>query len=264
MPKISANGIGIHYEIEGPTDGPVVTMSHSLSAHSGMWAPQVPALTGRGYRVLRYDTRGHGQTDVPEGPYSLDTLADDAAALLRALGIAKTHFVGLSMGGMIGQTLALKHPQLLRTLTLCDTSSGYPADASAMWEDRISAAEKMGLEPGVETTIERWFSPGFAADSRVVVDSVRAMIRATPVRGYVGCCHAISKLDVTPRLSEIKVPTLVIVGEDDPGTPVAMSRTIQQGITGSELVILPVARHLANTEAVEGFNQALLDFLGRH
>lgn len=264
MASVKANGISVRYRFDGPEGGPVVTMSHSLSANIDMWEPQVAALTDAGYRVLRYDTRGHGGTDVPEGPYSLDTLAQDAAALLQALGIAKTHFVGLSMGGMIGQTLALARPDLLRTLTLCDTASGYPPEAVAMWQDRIAGAEKNGLEPGVETTMDRWFSPGFVAGNKAVCDKVRAMIRATPVKGYIGCCHAISKLAATPNLPKIKTPTLIIVGEDDPGTPVAMSRTIQQGIAGSELVILPVARHLSNMETVKEFNAALLAFLRRH
>lgn len=264
MPKLSANGIAIHYELTGPENGPVVTMSHSLAAHSGMWAPQVPALVGRGYRVLRYDTRGHGQSEVPAGPYTLEMLAEDVIALLQGLGIAKTHFVGLSMGGMIGQTLALMRPDLLHSLVLCDTSSGYPPEAAAQWQERIAAAKAHGLEPNVEPTLERWFSPGFAADNRALMDTVRAMIRNTPVEGFVGCCHAIAKLDLTERISDIRTPTLIIVGEDDPGTPVAMSRTIQERIEGSELVVIPVARHLSNMEAVEPFNAALLDFLGRH
>ena len=264
MPRVSANGISTYYEIEGPENGPVVTLSHSLAAHSGMWAPQMPALVARGYRVLRYDTRGHGQTEAPDGPYSLEMLADDAAALLQALGVAKTHFVGLSMGGMIGQTLALRRPELLRTLTLCDTSSGYPPEAAALWQDRIAAAEANGMEPNVEPTIERWFSPGFVLSNRPVIDSVRAMIRNTPVKGYVGCSHAIARLALTDRLSGITVPTLIIVGEDDPGTPVAMSRTIHERIAGSELVILPTARHLANMETADRFNEALLGFLARH
>ena len=264
MPRFSANGASIHYEMEGPENGRVVTMSHSLSAHSGMWAPQVPALVARGYRVLRFDTRGHGQSNARDGPYSLEMLADDAAGLLRSLGIGKTHFVGLSMGGMIGQTLALKRPELLRTLVLCDTASGYPPESAGLWKDRIAAAQANGLAAGVEGTMDRWFSPGFMASGAPVLDAVRTMIRNTPVPGYVGCCHAISALDLTERLSGIDIPTLIIVGEDDPGTPVAMSRIMHERIAGSELVILPVARHLSNLEDVEGFNAALLDFLGRH
>ncbi|MFN4088470.1 MAG: 3-oxoadipate enol-lactonase [Alphaproteobacteria bacterium] len=264
MATIRANGIDIHYVIEGPAEGPVVTMSHSLTTTLDMWAPQVKPLTERGYRVLRYDTRGHGGTSVTEPPYTLDTLAADAAAMLDALGIARTHFVGLSMGGMIGQTLALARPDLFATLTLCDTSSGYPPEGGQMWADRIAAAEAAGLEANVAPTIERWFSPGFAAANDTALVPVRDMIRHTPVKGYVGCCHAISKLALTDRIAAIAVPTLIIVGEDDPGTPVAMHVTINEKIAGSELVILPTARHLSNIESVEPFNKALIAFLDRH
>lgn len=264
MATVRANGIDVHYVMEGPADGPVVTMSHSLTTTLEMWTPQVKPLIDRGYRVLRYDTRGHGGTSVTEPPYTLDMLAADAAAMLEALGIAKTHFVGLSMGGMIGQTLALARPDLLQTLTLCDTSSGYPPEGASMWADRIAAAEKAGLEANVAPTIERWFSPGYAASNDAALVPVRDMIRNTPVKGYVGCCHAISKLALTDRISAIKVPTLIIVGEDDPGTPVSMHVTINEKIAGSQLVVLPTARHLSNIEAVEPFNAALIGFLDRH
>src|SRR5712692_7992547 len=142
--KISANGISMNYTFDGPADAPVVTMSHSLATDCGMWDPTVPALTGR-FRVLRYETRGHGQTDAPKGAYTLDQLADDALALLQALGIARTHWVGLSMGGMIGQALALKAPGVFASLALCDTSSRIPAEAKPQWADRIKTAETQGM-----------------------------------------------------------------------------------------------------------------------
>src|ERR671936_613374 len=134
--KIAANGISMNYVLEGPADAPVVTFSHSLATDLSMWDPTVAGLTGR-WRVLRYETRGHGQTDAPKGAYTLDQLADDALALLKALGITRTHWVGLSMGGMIGQTLALKAPQVFLSLSLCDTSSRIPAEAKPLWQDRI-------------------------------------------------------------------------------------------------------------------------------
>ena len=264
MATVKANGIDVHYVMEGPADGPVVTMSHSLMTTLGMWEPQVKPLIERGYRVLRYETRGHGGTSVTEPPYTLDTLAADAAAMLEALGIRQTHFVGLSMGGMIGQTLALARPDLLKTLTLCDTSSGYPPEAAAMWNDRIKGAEQGGMEPAVAGTIERWFSPSFAAANDPVVAPVRDMIRGTAVKGFIGCGHAISKLALTEKISAIRVPTLIIVGEDDPGTPVSMHVTIKEKIAGSQMVIIPDARHLSNLEAVEPFNAALLGFLALH
>ena len=258
--KISVNDISMNYTFDGPADAPVVTMSHSLATDRGMWDPTVPALTSR-FRVLRYETRGHGQTEAPRGAYTLEQLADDARALLRALGIQRTHWVGLSMGGMIGQVLALKAPDVLLSLSLCDTSSRIPADAKPQWEDRIRTAEAKGMEPLVEPTLARWFTAPFRERRKDVVDRVATMIRTTPVAGYVGCCHAISALNLTDRLSAIKLPTIVIVGEDDPGTPVAASRLIAESIKGARLEIISSAAHLSNIERPEAFNRSLSGFL---
>src|SRR5882724_2436203 len=156
--KQSANGIEINYVIEG--DGPVVTMSHSLACNLSMWDEQVRALRER-YRVLRFDTRGHGQTSAPSGAYSLDQLANDLLALLKGLGIERTHYVGLSMGGMIGQVFALAHPAMIESLVLCDTTSRYPAAAAAVWEERIRTVEAQGMTPMVEPTLGRWFTAPF-------------------------------------------------------------------------------------------------------
>jgi 3-oxoadipate enol-lactonase len=261
--RITANGISIHYTLNGPAGAPVVTLSHSLATHLGMWEPQVAALAGR-FRVLRYDTRGHGGTDAPAGAYSLDQLAEDARALLAALGIERTHFLGLSMGGMIGQMLALKHPELLRSLVLCDTSSRVPAEGRAMWDERIKVAISQGMDPHVEPTIGRWFTAAFLRARPDVVERVRGIIRETRPQGYIGCGHAIKMLDLTDQLPRIAVPTLVIVGEDDPGTPVAAARTIHERIPGSELVVLKSASHLSNIEQQDEFNQAITAFLARH
>ena len=260
--KVNANGIAMHYTLDGPEGAPVVTLSHSLATTLAMWDPQMSALTSR-YRVLRYDTRGHGGTDAPAGAYSLDLLAADAAALLGALGVARTHWVGLSMGGMIGQTLALKRPDLVASLALCDTSSRVPPEARPTWADRIKTAETQGMEPLVEPTIGRWFTPGFIAGRADAVEPVRAMIRSTSPRGYAGCCHAIAALDLTERLDGITAPTVVIVGEEDQGTPVAASRAIQERIRGAELVVLKSASHLSNVEQPAAFTTALTAFLGR-
>jgi 3-oxoadipate enol-lactonase len=261
--RITANGISMHYTLNGPPSAPVVTLSHSLATHLGMWEPQVAALARR-FRVLRYDTRGHGETEAPEGAYSLDLLAEDARALLDALGVEKTHFCGLSMGGMIGQVLALKHPEMLRSLILCDTSSRIPAEARPMWDERIRVAAAQGMEPHVEPTIGRWFTAPFVTRHADVVEPVRTMIRRTKPQGYAGCCGAIKELDLTEQLHAITTPTLIVVGEDDVGTPVAASRTIHERIKGSELVILASASHLSNVEQAEAFNQAVTVFLAKH
>jgi 3-oxoadipate enol-lactonase len=260
--KVTANGIGIHYTLEGAESAPVIALSHSLSTNLTMWEPQMEVLL-RSHRVLRYDTRGHGGTDVPEGPYTLEMLAEDVQALLHVLGVPKTHFMGISMGGMVGQTLALMAPELLRSLILCDTSSVIPEDAGPVWDDRIRTAETRGMEAHVSATIERWFTPGFQRERPEVIAEVSAMIRATSPRGYIGCAHAIRHLNLTDRLSSIRVPTLIIVGEDDPGTPVSAARAIHEKIGGSELVILKSASHLSNIEQAEAFNRAVSSFLNR-
>jgi 3-oxoadipate enol-lactonase len=261
--KMTANGISMHYTFDGPEGAPLVTMSNSLASNLSMWDPQIPALTSR-YRVLRYDTRGHGGTDAPAGPYSLEELTEDLRALLQALGISRTHFVGLSMGGMIGQMMALKYPQMLQSVVLCDTMSRMPTEAKPLWDERIHMAETRGMEPLVESTIARWFTEPFRQQGAPVLDQVRTMIRTTPPRGYAGCCHAIAALNLTDRLKEITLPTQIIVGEDDPGTPVSASRTIHEQIKGSELVILKSAAHLSNLEQAAAFNQALTAFLAKH
>ncbi len=257
--KLTANGIDIHYEREG--SGPVVTLSHSLGCHLGMWDEQARALRER-YTVLRYDTRGHGRSSAPRGPYTLDGLADDLKGLLDGLGITETHFVGLSMGGMIGQTFALKQPAMVKSLVLCDTTSRYPA-AAPVWEERIRTVEQRGMDPLVEPTLGRWFTAPFRARRPDLMERVGGWIRATPAAGYIGCCHAIPKIDLTHRLGELRCPALVVVGEEDPGTPVEMAREIHAALPSAELAILRSASHLSNVEQPEEFTRVLLGFLDK-
>jgi 3-oxoadipate enol-lactonase len=260
--RITANGIAVNYTLDGPANAPVVTLGHSLAADLTMWDPQLKALTTR-YRVLRYDTRGHGGTDAPAGPYTLEQLAEDATALLQALGIARTHWIGLSMGGMIGQTLALSSPGRLLSLTLCDTSSRVPAEARPVWQERIATAETHGMGPLVEPTIGRWFTAPFRERRPDVIEPVRQRIRTTSPRGYAGCCAAIAQLDLTDQLPAITLPTLIVVGEEDQGTPVAASRAIQAKIAGSQLEIIKSASHLSNLEQPEEFTRIVTSFLDR-
>lgn len=261
--KIVANGVELHCLLEGPEAAPVVTFGNSLATDLHLWDAQADALRDR-YRVLRYDTRGHGRSAAPPGPYGLRELAGDAIALLDALDIERTHFVGLSLGGMVGQVLGLERPDRLRSLALCDTTSRVPAEARAVWRERIAAVLQGGLEPLVEPTVERWLGPGFRRERPDAAERVRRMIRGTSPEGYAGCCHAIAELDLTDRLPGLRVPTLVVVGEDDPGTPVAAAQSLQRAIPGAELAVLPGARHLSNVEQAEAFNRALVDFLARH
>jgi 3-oxoadipate enol-lactonase len=262
--KIEVNGIRINYRVDGPEGAPWVTMSNSLATTHRMWDAQMPAFTPQ-YRVLRYDKRGHGETDATPGPYSFELLADDVLALLDALGITRTHFVGLSMGGMTGMTMALRRPSVLRSLVLCDTTSKDPLGDPALWQQRIDAVTAGGsMEPLVESTLARFLTPDTVKNRSEVADAVRAMVRSTPIGGYAACCQAISQLNLTDRLPAISLPTLVVVGADDPATTVDMARTIHRGIAGSELVVLDNAAHLSNLEQVDAFNEAVLGFLARH
>lgn len=256
--KITANGIDIHYTIEG--EGPLVTLSHSLGCNLSMWDDQAQALKER-YCVLRFDTRGHGDTSAQPGRYTLEQMVEDVHGLLAGLGITATHFVGLSMGGMIGQLFALEYPEMVESLVLCDTTSRWPDGSAPIWEERIQTVQASGMEPLVEPTIERWFTASFRERRRDVTDRIRAMLRATPPEGYVGCCHAIPKIDTTDRLGAIRCPALVIVGEADPGTPVAMARVIYEALPSAELAILSSAAHLSNVEQPEEFNRVLRGFL---
>ena len=258
--KTRANGIEVNYEIHGTEGAPWLVLSHSLACSLRMWDPQIEALRDR-FRILAYDTRGHGATEAPKGAYTLELLADDLFFLIKNLNIMTTHYCGLSMGGMIGQTFALKYPGVFQTLTLADTTSRYPAEAAPLWADRVKTAEAKGMEPLAQPTLERWFTEPFRKSNPAAVDAVRKLILATPVAGYAGCCHALPKINVTGRLKEIKSPILVIVGADDPGTPPSMAKEIHDNAPGSRLVVLPQAAHLANLEQPEGFTRALRDFL---
>jgi 3-oxoadipate enol-lactonase len=258
--KATVNGIDTYYEIHGKEGSPWLVFSHSLACSVRMWDGEVAKHKDR-YRVLAYDTRGHGQSAAPKGPYSLEGLADDLFALLKELKISKPHFCGLSMGGMIGQTFALKYPGVLQTLTLADTTSRYPAEAAPMWEERIRIAESKGMASLVQPTLERWFTEPFRKSHPEKVKPVASLIEKTPVAGYAGCCAAIPKINVTSRLKEIKIPTLVICGKEDPATPPAMAREIQENIPGAKLSLIAQAAHLANIEQPDAFNHALEGFL---
>ncbi len=258
--KIKTNGIEVNYEIAG--EGPWVTLSHSLACNLHMWDDQMAVLT-KHYKVLRFDTRGHGQSGSPPGPYTLDQMADDVKGLLDALGIKQTHWVGLSMGGMIGETFALKYPGVFESLVLADTTSRRPPNAEQMWSDRTKLAQEQGMGALVESTLARWFTEPYRNARKDVMARIAADIRNTPVAGFVGCCQAIAKIDLLDRLQEIKCPVFIMVGEHDHGTPPEMARQIHENLPGSDLLIIPSAAHISNIEQTEVFNKALLGFLGK-
>ena len=258
--NIRINGHSMHYELTGPAKAPVVALSHSLASSTVMWEPQAAALE-KSFRLLRYDTRGHGESEATPAPYSFELLAADFAGLLDALGIGRARFVGLSMGGMIGQALGILHPDRLEGLCLCDTSSRTTSEGAKAWRDRLAVVRKEGLAAQAEPTLGRWFTEGFLKANPPIVRRIREQFLRTPVEGYAGCAEAIIGLDFQDRLQAIRVPTLVVVGEEDPGTPVAAARAIQERIPGAKLEIIPGGRHLPNAEKPEAFNAALLGFL---
>jgi 3-oxoadipate enol-lactonase len=225
-----------------------------------MWDALAVALAPT-FTVLRYDTRGHGQSGTPEGPYSFDQLTGDVVGLLDALKVRRTHFVGLSMGGMIGQHLALANPARLDKLVIANSTSRIPPEAGPLWEERIAIARSQGCTGLVEGTLGRWFTPGFRSAQPLETARIAKLIADTPAAGYIGCAGAIRALDITGKISAIATPTLVIAGADDPGTPPAMSETIASSIPGARLEIIPSASHLSCIEQPETFNRLVAAFL---
>jgi 3-oxoadipate enol-lactonase len=256
--KKTIGDIEVFYTIEG--EGPWLTMSHSLACNTTAWDDQA-ALLSKNFKVLRYDTRGHGQTSATPGPYTLEQLADDAYGLLTALGITQTHWMGISMGGMIGQTMALKYPTLFTSLMLIDTTSRRPDNAQAMWGARITMAKEQGMISLLESTLERWFTEPFRKNHPNAIKSISDGILSTSVDGFCGCCAAIAQINTLDRLKEIQCPAIVMVGEHDHGTPPAMAKQIHDNLPNSEFVLIESAAHIANIEQPEAFNQAIQKFL---
>ncbi|MFN6961998.1 MAG: 3-oxoadipate enol-lactonase [Rhodocyclaceae bacterium] len=259
MGTIHANGIDIHYELSG--SGPVVTLAHSLATDLTLWDGLAAALSER-FTVLRYDARGHGRTSAPEGPYTWPMLVDDLVGLLDRLSIERTHFVGLSMGGMLGQAFALAHPERLGKLVLVSTTSRVPPEAKPLWDERIAIAREKGMQAHVAATLERWFTAPYRAEHPEVMAKIGAMVAATPVAGFAGWGAAIATLDLTAQLGAIRAPTLVVCGAEDPGTPPAANRAIAEAIAGARFEMLPDASHQLVIEQAETFRRILLDFLG--
>lgn len=236
-------------------------LAHALGVDHQLWDSAARRLASR-YRVLRYDARGHGKTSAPHGPYTLFQMADDVAGLLDALSIGQVHFVGLSMGGMVGQVLGVRHAQRLLSLTLCDTVCYTPASAHVMWDERIGQVEAHGMSGIVEPTIQRWLTTPFREAHPDVVERIRGLLRATQPHGYVGTCLAIKALDTRSALARIACPTLVMTGDQDTGAPVEAAREIATHIPDARLKVIPHAAHLAPIEQEEGFLADLDEFLG--
>ena len=261
MPTIKTDdNVAIYYELEGEATSPVLLFSNSLGANLNMWEAQRDAFVDR-FRILRYDSRGHGRSEVPPGPYSIERLARDASALLDALGIERVSFCGISMGGMVGMWLGAQAPERLYRLVLCNTSAHMPLPEN--WTERANLARNGKLNEIVEPVIERWFTEPFRERSPEVVERVRTQFLVTPSEGYAGSCEAIGSMDQRETISSIRVPTLVIAGEKDPATTPEQGRFIAESIAGALYHEIPDAAHLSNIEQSKRFNSALGDFLSR-
>jgi 3-oxoadipate enol-lactonase len=256
----TSDGVTIHYEVEGRADGPPLVFSNSLGTNLHMWDGQMTEATGLGFRVVRYDQRGHGKSAAPPGPYNLKRLADDVIDLLDALKISKTTFCGLSMGGMTGMHLAKHLPRRFTRLALCSTAAFMPP--RDMWEARMKAVGEGGMKAVVDGVVERWFTSDFRTHEPAEVDRIRAQILSTSPVGYAGCCAAIRDMDERDMLGTIEAPVLVAIGAHDPATPPEKGEFLVVHIPGAQKTVLESA-HLSNIERRDDFNRAVLGFLAR-
>jgi 3-oxoadipate enol-lactonase len=258
------NGIGMTYRVEGPDEAPPVVLHHPLATNLTIWNELTEALLPA-YRVVRLDARGHGGTDAPGGAYTFETLAADVIGLMDHLGIAKTRFFGLSMGGMVGQYLGVLHPDRFHSLCLVSTSSQVPAEARPLWDERIKIVSgPQGMNGVIDGAMARWVAPDALANNKPLVARLRAMILATPTAGYAGWCHAIAGLNVTDRISAITLPAQVVVGALDPATPPAAAQLIHRQIAGSSYVEVPGVSHMLHVEDPASFHAVVLPFLAKH
>jgi 3-oxoadipate enol-lactonase len=252
------DGCRIAYRLDGPTDAPVLMLSNSLGTNLGMWAPQMEALV-QSFRVLRYDSRGHGASDAPLGAYSLDRLGRDAVELLDALDLERVHFCGLSKGGMVGQWLGVRAPERVHRLVLANTSAymGPPAG----WQQRIDTVLRDGMGAVTDDVLEKWFTPEFRSLAPDAVAAVRDMLLATDPGGYAGCCAALRDMDLRPTAPLIAAPTLLVAGARDPSTPPACAHELARAMRHAPRVATLDAAHLSNIEQAGEFTAIVLDFL---
>jgi 3-oxoadipate enol-lactonase len=257
MPTVESGEARIHYALEGRSGSPVLVFSNSLGANYSMWDPQVREFRGQ-FRVLRYDMRGHGQSSLAPGPYSIEQLAKDLLTLLDALHFDRVHFCGLSMGGMIGMWLGVNAPERIHKLALCNT--GAKIGTPETWNARIEAVQKNGMKSVASATVERWFTPAFREKAPATVASIQKMLEEANAEGFAACAAAVRDFDFRDQVSKIRLPTLVISGAHDPGTPPSDGRFLAQQIPGARYAELNAA-HLSNIEDQDGFSKELATFL---
>ena len=257
--QIEANGSTFNCRIDGE-HGPWVMLSHGLATDMTMWDELTAALKDR-YRVLRYDARGHGASAGPAGDYSLDMLVADAVGILDAVGVAQTHFAGLSMGGMIGLGMLIHHPKRMKSAVIADSRHTTQPEFTDAWLKRADAVRKGGIETIVPSTVSRWSSAGLAERNPAAIARMEAMIRRTSANGYCGCAAALARLNYGSRLNEINIPTLVICGSEDHGAPPENTRQMHAMIKGSQFLEIKQAGHISNIEQPDVFNEAVRGFL---
>jgi 3-oxoadipate enol-lactonase len=257
MPFVEIGDFRAHYAVSGPVGAPVLVLSNSLGTNLSLWDPQVPEFE-KHLRVLRYDTRGHGQSSVTTGPYRIEQLGRDVLHVLDRLSLGRVHFCGLSLGGMIGMWLGINAPERLHKIVLCNTAARI--GTAEIWNARIDAVRKDGMKSIASAVIERWFTPSFRAAAPETVAHTQRMIEASPAEGYAACCAAIRDMDQRETIASITLPTLVISGAKDPATPPADCQFLAGKIRGARYVELPAA-HLSNVEAAAQFSAEVLRFL---
>ena len=252
------NGIVVHHEVAGGPDLPAMVFANSLGTDLRVWDALLPHFAGR-FRLVRYDKRGHGLSDLGGDPFSIALLADDLAALLDGLGVERAVVVGLSIGGLIAQRLAATRPDLVRALVLMDTA--HKVGTAEMWQARIDAVEAGGIASIADAILERWFAAGFRRRRADELAGWRNMLVRTPKEGYVGCCAAIRDADLTASTRALRVPTLCLVGEEDGATPPALVRELAGLIEGAGFVTVPEAGHLPCVERPAPVAAAMDDFI---
>lgn len=249
----------MHHVVSGRAEDPVVVLSNSLGATHAMWDANVAELE-KHFRVVRYDTRGHGRSPVPVGPYSIDDLADDVIALIDRLGVSRAHFVGLSLGGMTGMRLAARNPERIDRMVVMCTSAHLPP--SSAWTERAATVRADQTSAVAGAVVARWFTPDHLATNPDVKATSEATVAGTPSEGYAGCCEAIAAMDLRPDLASITAPTLAIAGADDPATPPPHLEAIAGAVRDGRLLVVPDSAHLANAQQPGVVTSAILDHLG--
>lgn len=253
--KVRIGDVDIAYAFDGPTNAPIVMLSHCFCADHRFWTPHLPACAG--FRVLRYDTRGHGDSGRPPGPYSLEMLADDVIGLLDVLGIGEVHFAGVSMGGMIGQTVVLSHPERFASLALVNTTPIYSNAQRIAWRERADAVLRNGIASVHDGLMRRWFTDEAIVSGNAGYRYLSDVVHRFSPQSFDAITAAMCQLDTTKRLGEILVPTLVVAAPDDPGVPPELSEKLAHDIPNAQLHWLTPARHLATLEHVTTFNRLL-------